>query len=122
VPERIDLATIDVSFISVKKVIPVVKNFLSAAAELMILIKPEFELPSREVPDGGVIRDREKQRKVLMDIGCFLEKERFGVLGFHKSPKKKASKNDEYFCYAGLERPGGPGSIEDMIHDAIGTV
>jgi 23S rRNA (cytidine1920-2'-O)/16S rRNA (cytidine1409-2'-O)-methyltransferase len=119
IPEKIDLAVIDVSFISVKKVIPPVINFLAPDALMIILIKPAFELPAHDVPPGGIIRDRQKHQKILLDLGLFLENHHFTVVGFHRSLKKRATKNDEFFCYVRMKTLGQPVSLEDLVHEAI---
>jgi 23S rRNA (cytidine1920-2'-O)/16S rRNA (cytidine1409-2'-O)-methyltransferase len=119
VPEPVDLATIDVSFISIRKVIPAVKKFMAPRSTLVVLIKPEFELPAREVPPGGVLRDRSKQAQILLGLGEFLEKQQLTVLGFLKSLKKRTSKNDEFFCHLRSDRIERGGTLEDLIHEVI---
>ena len=69
VPEKVDLVVIDVSFISLEKILPVVKQFLKPGAKVVALIKPQFELTKREVDRGkGVIRDPELHRKAIMKV------------------------------------------------------
>jgi len=121
IPELIEVTTVDVSFISVKKVVPVLQHHLLEGAILLILIKPEFEVTADEVPSGGIIRDKRKQASVLCDVGAFLEKSGFAVLGFHKTPKKRKSKNDEFFCHAVYSRPEVSKKLEEMVENAIRT-
>ncbi|RKQ60426.1 23S rRNA (cytidine1920-2'-O)/16S rRNA (cytidine1409-2'-O)-methyltransferase [Thermovibrio guaymasensis] len=72
VPEKVDLAVIDVSFISLTKILPVVKNFLKSQAKIVALIKPQFELTKREVDRGkGVVRNPELHRKAIEKILSF---------------------------------------------------
>ncbi|WP_457677540.1 TlyA family RNA methyltransferase [Thermovibrio sp.] len=72
VPEKIDLAVIDVSFISLTKVLPVVREFLKPEGKIVALIKPQFELTKREVDKGkGVIRSPELHRKAIEKILSF---------------------------------------------------
>ena len=72
VPEKVDLAVIDVSFISLTKILPVVKNFLKPQAKIVALIKPQFELTKREVDRGkGVVRSPELHRKAIEKILSF---------------------------------------------------
>ncbi len=82
IPEKVDLITIDVSFISLKKILPVVRKFLKPSGKILALIKPQFELSKREVDRWkGVIKDpklHEKAIKSVLDfsrsIGLFPEK------------------------------------------------
>ncbi len=69
VPEKVDLIVIDVSFISLTKILPVAKEFLKPEGKIVALIKPQFELTKREVDKGkGVIRDPELHRKAIKKI------------------------------------------------------
>ena len=63
VPESIDLAVCDVSFISVTMILPAIVNLLARDAEMVILVKPQFELQKRQVGKGGIIRDPELHRQ-----------------------------------------------------------
>ncbi|WDT76483.1 MAG: TlyA family RNA methyltransferase [Candidatus Manganitrophus sp.] len=65
IPEPVDLATIDVSFISLEKVIPAVIPFLKPRGEIVALVKPQFEVGKGEVGRGGIVRSSEKHRSVL---------------------------------------------------------
>ena len=68
VPDKIDIATIDVSFISLLKVIPKVLEFLTQHGEIVALIKPQFEVGRKDVGKGGVVRDESKQIEVVEKI------------------------------------------------------
>ena len=69
VPEKVDLIVIDVSFISLTKILPVAKGFLKPEGKIVALIKPQFELTKREVDKGkGVIRDPELHKKAIKKI------------------------------------------------------
>ena len=69
IPEKVDLVVMDVSFISVTKLLPVVKQFLEPEGKMIVLIKPQFELTKREVDRGkGVIRDPELHRKAINKV------------------------------------------------------
>lgn len=69
IPEKVDLVVMDVSFISVTKLLPVVKQFLKPEGKMIVLIKPQFELTKREVDRGkGVIRDPELHRKAINKV------------------------------------------------------
>jgi 23S rRNA (cytidine1920-2'-O)/16S rRNA (cytidine1409-2'-O)-methyltransferase len=69
VPEKVDLVVIDVSFISLTKILPVVKQFLKPGGKIVALIKPQFELTKREVDRGkGVIKDPSLHKKAIEKI------------------------------------------------------
>jgi 23S rRNA (cytidine1920-2'-O)/16S rRNA (cytidine1409-2'-O)-methyltransferase len=97
IPEPVALATIDVSFISLKLVVPAVLKFLQPAAEILALIKPQFEVGRGQVGKGGVVRDPALHRQVLESLTG-----RFGHLGLHAdapvpSPIRGPKGNIEYF-------------------------
>ncbi len=96
--EMVDLVTIDVSFISVKKIVPKVSSFLKPGGVLLVLVKPQFEVGKDEVERGGVVRDAEKLKRVLEDIESFLVGEGYEILGVVPSKVRGAKKgNQEYF-------------------------
>ena len=96
VPEEIALAAMDLSFISVRLVLPRVVPLLAPGAAAIVLAKPQFEAGRREVPRGGVVRSAAVQRRVVAEV------ERFGVdLGLRfegviPSPIKGARGNQEF--------------------------
>jgi 23S rRNA (cytidine1920-2'-O)/16S rRNA (cytidine1409-2'-O)-methyltransferase len=73
VPEPVDLATIDVSFISLKIVVPAVTAFLNRDARILALIKPQFEVGKNYVGKGGVVRDATLHNRVIHDLSLFFE-------------------------------------------------
>jgi 23S rRNA (cytidine1920-2'-O)/16S rRNA (cytidine1409-2'-O)-methyltransferase len=99
VPDEIDIATIDVSFISLLKVIPNVIGFLSSKGEIVALIKPQFEAGRKDVGKGGVVKDEKKQLEVVEKIKNESGKIGFDVKGITKSPVKGPKGNVEYFIY-----------------------
>ncbi|RMG70368.1 MAG: TlyA family rRNA (cytidine-2'-O)-methyltransferase, partial [Nitrospirae bacterium] len=103
VPEDIDLITIDVSFISLTKVLPRAVEFLRPEGEIVALVKPQFELSKKEVEKGGVIKTEAKREKALQGVIDFALKEGLEVLGKMTSPVKGAKGNVEYLLY--LRKP-----------------
>jgi 23S rRNA (cytidine1920-2'-O)/16S rRNA (cytidine1409-2'-O)-methyltransferase len=101
IKEPIDIAVVDVSFISLKLVIPVVVDFLAPRAKLVALIKPQFEVGRGEVDKGGLVGDEQKRLKVVEEITVFL-KDRCGldVIGVCESPITGQKGNVEYLIYA----------------------
>lgn len=99
--ELVDVCTIDVSFISLTKVIPPVSKILKPSGILIALIKPQFEVGKGEVGKGGIVRDEKKHREVVSRITNFLEELNFKVLGVIPSPILGADGNKE-FLVAGI--------------------
>ena len=117
--EKIDLVTIDVSFISLELVLPVLNNIVSPDSEVVALVKPQFEVGKGEVEKKGIIRDREKHKKVLRKIAAFSQLLGWKVRGMTKSSLPGAKGNIEYFIY--LTRSQGSSGISD-IETVIGDL
>jgi len=96
-PERVDLATIDVSFISVEKVIPSVARLVKTDGSLLVLIKPQFEARRREVGKGGIIKQPGVQARVLGRFIAWVIGHNFRLGGLIASPILGASGNREFF-------------------------
>ncbi len=96
---NIDLATIDVSFISLTKVIPIVINFLRGEGELIALIKPQFEVGKNEVGKGGIIREDEKRFAAIKSVVDFAQKVGVKTKDVFKSPITGRKGNIEFFVY-----------------------
>ncbi|MBI5196022.1 MAG: TlyA family RNA methyltransferase [Nitrospirae bacterium] len=97
--KNIDIAVIDVSFISLLKVIPVVSTFLKPGREIIALIKPQFEAGREHVGKGGVVRDKAKRFEVVEKIKTETAKMGFGVKGLIQSPITGPKGNVEYLIY-----------------------
>ena len=97
--DRIEIATIDVSFISLLKVIPKVLEFLKPSGEIIALIKPQFEAGRKDVGKGGVIRDEKKRLEIVERIKSETEKLGLIILGVIKSPIKGPKGNEEFLIY-----------------------
>jgi len=121
-PEPVDFVTIDASFISLKILLPVVKNWIHPSprlrhpspsgrgdggeGEALCLIKPQFEAGRKDVSRGdGVIRDPEIHRQVLRDILDFAQGEGFGVRGLIRSPIQGPKGNIEFLAWLGYGIP-----------------
>ena len=96
-PEKVDLATIDVSFISVEKVIPSVAKLLKDNGYLLVLIKPQFEARREEVGKGGVIKQPVMHATVLGRFIAWVIEHGFRLGGLVASPILGASGNKEFF-------------------------
>lgn len=97
--ELVDIATIDVSFISLKLVLPVVKNLLKENGEIIALIKPQFEVGKSEVGKGGIVRETEKHERVISEIKSFAIDLGFKVLNVTESPIVGQKGNVEFLIY-----------------------
>ena len=105
VPEPAALAVMDLSFISVRLILPAVIPLLSPGAAIVILVKPQFEAGRREVPRGGVIRSAEVQRRVVGEISQFASSLGLSPLGSIPSPIRGARGNQEFLLAFRAEPP-----------------
>ncbi len=99
VPETLDFASADVSFISLYHIIPVVYRLLKEEAEAVFLIKPQFEAGREKVGKKGVVRDPAVHLEVIEKIFSLVSEAGFGVLGLNFSPIKGPEGNIEYLIY-----------------------
>lgn len=130
-PEAVDFVTVDASFISLKILLPVVKNWFKTPLTpsghsphlnnkwgeteggLVALIKPQFEAGRKDVSRGdGVIRDPEIHRQVLDDILAFAQHGGYGVKGVARSPIQGPKGNIEFLAWLGVGIP--PASDEQV--------
>ena len=103
-PERVDLACIDVSFISLKIVVPVVLKFMKRPGHMICLVKPQFEVGKGMVGKGGVVRDPALHRAVIEDLTEAFQGLNLRVLGVIPSPILGPKGNQEYLAYLKAER------------------
>ncbi len=99
IPERCTLGVIDVSFISLKLVLPAVPALLVPGSPIVALVKPQFEVGREKVGKGGIVRDDEDRRQALVDVARAARDLGFAVLGETTSPIT-----------------GGKGNVEFLIH------
>ena len=99
VPDVIDFASVDVSFISLKLILPVMKELLREDGKAVCLIKPQFEAGRENVGKKGVVRDKNVHISVVSDILSFAYETGFEVLGVDYSPIKGPEGNIEYLMY-----------------------
>ncbi len=103
-PELVDLVTLDLSFISVEKVLPVVIRCMGSFAELILLIKPQFEAGRSEVGRKGIVSDTAVHERVIASITALVAAAGFTVVGYIPSPLLGATGNQEFLLYARLSR------------------
>ena len=99
ISEPLELAVMDVSFISIKLVLPAVRELLIPGADLVCLIKPQFEAGRDEVGKKGVVRDAEVHCRVIQSIVDFAPETGLTVMGLDYSPIKGPEGNIEYICH-----------------------
>jgi len=131
-PEAVSLVTVDASFISLKILLPVVKNWISPSPPsplpegegrrgeggIIALIKPQFEAGKKDVSRGdGVIRDPEIHRQVLIDVLTFAQNEGFGIHGLIKSPLLGPKGNAEFLVWLGKQNTSVdiPALVEEVL-------
>jgi len=95
----VDLITIDVSFISLKIVVPEVIQFIGADGVILALIKPQFEVGKGKVGKGGVVKNPVLHRKVIEDLSTFFTEEGFMCKSIIPSPLIGPKGNKEFFIY-----------------------
>lgn len=107
IPEQIDIAVFDVSFISLEKVVPSVTRFLKSGAALITLIKPQFEVGKALVGKGGIVRDEAARSKAVEKVRKFINEIGLDVKGVIPSPITGQDGNVEYLLYA-VRSSAGP--------------
>jgi 23S rRNA (cytidine1920-2'-O)/16S rRNA (cytidine1409-2'-O)-methyltransferase len=120
-PYRPQLATIDVSFISLRKILPAVIACMTEVHDVLALVKPQFEIGRGRVGKGGVVRDPSDRREVLLTVGEAALGMGASVLCYHPSGLPGPKGNRETFIH--LAEPGrggasGPEELEEMARSA----
>lgn len=101
-----DLVTIDTSFISLRIVIPAVLALVAAKAEIIALVKPQFEVGKGKVGKGGIVRDDALRRVALEEVLSFARQAGLEILGSMDSPIAGARGNREFLVAMQFARPG----------------
>jgi 23S rRNA (cytidine1920-2'-O)/16S rRNA (cytidine1409-2'-O)-methyltransferase len=99
-PEPVDLVVIDVSFISVRKVIAPAVEVAKPGAVFLILVKPQFELRREDIGPGGIVKDQTLHDQAVLVVRESLESFGLDYLGVHPSRLLGAEGNQEYFLHA----------------------
>ena len=119
VPDEGDFASIEVSFISLTKVLPAVLGVLGEKGQLVCLIKPQFEAGREKVGKKGVVRDSSVHREVIEMIVEYVRTQSLGILGLDFSPIKGPEGNIEYLIYLDKSQSG---MHEDEVQARVDTV
>ncbi len=99
IPELVDLVVIDVSFISLEKVIPFVQPFLKSAGKLIALVKPQFEVGKGNLNKNGLVKDTSVYPQVLQNVIETFNRNQLKHLGTIDSPILGGDGNREFLCY-----------------------
>ena len=127
IPEKIDFASVDVSFISLKKVLGPARELLQDDARMVCLIKPQFEAGREKVGKKGVVRDKAVHLEVIEMILQFVTSIHFEILNLDYSPIKGPEGNIEYLVYIrkrSEDYPLGawtvdPAEVVDRAHEEL---
>lgn len=122
--EPLDLSVVDVSFISLRIVLPVIKTFLKeAAGQVLCLIKPQFEAGKEKVGKKGVVRDPEVHKEVLDGFVALTKEIGFKILGLTFSPVKGPEGNIEFLAHLALaDVPGIEPDTSTVVSQAHETL
>lgn len=115
IPEKVDIITLDLSFISLTKVLENVTKFLKEKGDLVTLIKPQFEAQRKQVKSGGVVKDINVHKEVLRNIILEAVKLGFILQGLTFSPIKGPKGNIEYLAL--FNRNQSSYNINEVIDD-----
>jgi 23S rRNA (cytidine1920-2'-O)/16S rRNA (cytidine1409-2'-O)-methyltransferase len=114
-----DLATIDVSFISLTIVLPAVLACMADSYDVLAMVKPQFEVGRARVGKGGVVRDADVRRDALIVVGRAALRLGASVLGYHSSGLPGPKGNRETFMYlAEPARAGAAADVEELVEMA----
>ena len=121
--EPLDLSVIDVSFISLKIVLPAIKALLKPTGQVLCLIKPQFEAGKEKVGKKGVVREPEIHKEVLDAFVETVTELGFTILGLTFSPVKGPEGNIEFLGHLTLaDKPGIIPDTAQVVHDAHETL
>jgi len=115
VPDKLDFASVDVSFISLSHILPVMYTLMKNGAKAVCLIKPQFEAGKDKVGKKGVVRDKNVHIEVVDKIINLATSENFSVLGLTFSPIKGPEGNIEYLLY--MKKQGESINYEDLANE-----
>ncbi len=98
-PEQVSLVTVDVSFISLKLILPAATGWLREQGQIVTLIKPQFEALAEHVEEGGVVRDKAVHSAVLEDLVAWAQSRNLGFMGLIRSPITGPAGNVEFLAH-----------------------
>ncbi len=116
--EVVDIVTIDVAFISLEKILPVVPPLLSTGGQVIALIKPQFEAGKEYVGKKGVVRDQKVHQHVIKKVLGVSRQLNLVVKGLYYSPIRGPEGNIEYLLYLCSDGPAMDVNIEEIVSAA----
>jgi 23S rRNA (cytidine1920-2'-O)/16S rRNA (cytidine1409-2'-O)-methyltransferase len=117
-PEPVSFAAVDVSFISLKLILPAVQKWLTEDGDIVALVKPQFEAGPKQVGKGGVIKDQEVHRQVLEEILGWSVENGLSPQALFRSSIQGADGNTEFLVHLRLKTQASI-SIETLIENAL---
>ena len=121
--EPLDLSVVDVSFISLRIVLPVIRTFLKPTGQVVCLIKPQFEAGKDKVGKKGVVREPETHKEVLDNFVALTQEIGFKILGLTFSPVKGPEGNIEFLAHLSLDEVDGiepdTAAVVAAAHDTL---
>jgi len=121
-PEPVDLATVDVSFISLKLVLPAARQLLKPNGQIIALIKPQFEAGRKQVGKGGVVKDPSVHRAVLYDILGWAQANGLRVYGLIASPLRGPAGNIEFLTHLAPQSEKPQAILNRMIDSFLSSL
>ncbi len=119
IPDKVDFISIDVSFISLCLVLPVIKKFMKDGAKALCLVKPQFEAGRAKVGKNGVVKDINVHIEVMKNIKTFVLFNGFNIKNFDFSPIKGPRGNIEYLIYLEKSKENFGEILDDKINHVI---
>jgi 23S rRNA (cytidine1920-2'-O)/16S rRNA (cytidine1409-2'-O)-methyltransferase len=121
VPEPCGIATLDVSFISVLKILPALRGVLAPEADVLVLVKPQFEVGRFRVGRGGIVSDPVLHVQAVRDVAWAAQREQgYAVVAVASSPITGAEGNREFFLHLRREGAAVPdAALEAMVQRAV---
>lgn len=121
-PDLIDLVTVDASFISLNLILPAIIKWLAVPAQIVALVKPQFEAGRRQVGKGGVVRDPEVHRQVLAQSIGYARQLELEIGGLMPSPITGPAGNHEFLLHLGWQTNLPPIEVQAAIEKAISAL
>lgn len=120
-PEPYDLVTVDVSFISLTKVLPAASALVREGGLILMLVKPQFELQPELIERGGLVTDPGRHRDAVASVAHAAQKLGLGILGLCRAVIKGVAGNQEFFLLAGRgHKTLGSQALEARIAEVTG--
>lgn len=117
--EQVSLVVIDASFISLRLLLPTIKGWLTGPADIVTLIKPQFEAGQDDVGKGGVVRDPKVHARVLSEVLNFAQGVEFTPRGLIKSPLKGPAGNVEFLAWLNWGEAVSGEDISGMVQRVV---